>query len=231
MSKLVKLGEFLENRESFGRESDFEHYVTADAYSTVVSDSGTVAVGDAVGGIVVLTPSDGTVGDNDEAYLKGTTEIYKFANNQPFRFEALVQFTEANTDDANIMVGVANAVAANHLQDNGAGPLASYSGACFYKVDGGTTWNVEVSVGATQVTEALTDTAGGASYQRLRIEFQPITSTVGECRFWIDGVLKKVLSFTYTGATEMQECFGVKNGSTNLEVLNVDYASCRQLRA
>jgi hypothetical protein len=237
-TKLLPLSDFLAKRDTYGREKDFEEYTTAvGGFSTVASDSGTVSVADGVKGIVALVPSDGTVADNDETYMKGTNEVYKFANDKPLRFEALVQFTEANTDDANVIVGFKDAVAADTILDNGAGPAASYSGAVFFKVDGDTYWQCEVSIAGTQQTgyaylpgTTTKITAGGSAYQRLRIEFQPMSSTVGEVRYWIDGVLVKVFSFTYTNATEMQECFGVKNGAGNLETLNVDYVSCKQVR-
>lgn len=222
---------------SFGGYDDFDHYVTADTFTTVASDSGSISVSDGAKGILAIVPSDGTVGDNDETYLKGTKEIFLMAANKSIWFEALVQFTEANTNDANIIVGLMNAVAADHLLDDGAGPAASFSGFVFYKVDGGTVWRVRSSVGATNTDSITNITAGGSSYQRLTIEFRAIDSTTGEVSFLIDGAVVTDSnnrpikhSITYTGATEMQIVAGVKNGDTNLETLNVDYIAWRQSR-
>lgn len=229
--------EIADARLAHGVFSDFSHYTTAEDFTTVVSDSGTVATSDAAGGIVTLTPSDGTVADNDEAYLKGTVEQFLFADNKPISFEALVKFTEANTDDANVIVGLMNAVAANSLVDDGGGPPSNYSGVNFHKVDGGTKWIVETSVGATQQTTTTATTAGGSSYQRLRIDVTPISATTAEAVFFIDGEQCKDANgnlikhrFTYTGATEMQVALGVKNGGANLETLLVDYVACFQKR-
>jgi hypothetical protein len=101
----------------------------------------------------------------------------------------------------------------------------------FFKVDGGTVWQCESSIGASQSTTATVVTAGGATPQRLAIEFQPLTSTVGEVRFFIDDELVAKHAITFTSATEMQVILGVKDGDADdEETLNVDYAACYQLR-
>lgn len=216
---------------------DFVQFITTDEWTSVLTDTGTVAVGDAANGIAVITASDGSEADNDQAYLHTTNELWKFVADKPISFEALVQFTEANTDDANILVGLMDAVAADALKDDGGGPKDSYSGAVFFKVDGGTVWQVESSKTTTQTTTTTSITAGGAAYQRLTIEWRPISSTEGEVTFAIDGQylvnsdnLPIVHTVVFTSATEMQLVFGVKNGDTNVEVLNVDLVRCIQRR-
>lgn len=219
---------------SYGYVEHFQHYNSGDRFTTVASDSGSVVVTDAARGLLSIIPSDGTVADNDETYVKGTNETYLFAADKPFVFEALVRFVEANTDDANIVVGLMSAVAANSLQDNGAGPAASYSGCVFFKVDGDTVWQAETSIGSSQVTTRLdaagslnriAQTAGGA-WQRLKIECRPISATKMVVDYFINGIhVAHHSDVTFTNATEMQEAFGVKNGSANLETLQVDYVS------
>jgi len=235
--QLLTLPTSLQHKSTFGVFHDFDHYVTADEFTTVASDTGAVTVSDAVGGVVTLDPSDGTVADNDETYLKGTKELFLFANDKPLVFEARVKFVEANTDDANILVGLMDAVAANSLADDGAGPPASYSGLNFHKVDGGTKWLVESSVGSAQTTSTTDAVAGGSAWQTLRIEFQPVTSTEAEVSFFVDGAQAQDSTgkeikhrLTFTGATEMQTALGVKNGGGNRETLNVDYLACFQKR-
>ena len=231
----------LELRNLFYVEDDFTNDLDTNIWGTVLTDTGTATVVDGAKGILPLVPSDGTVADNDEAYAKGANEVFLFAADKPIVFEALVQFTEANTDDANIIVGMKDAVAANSLLDDGGGPAASYSGMVFFKVDGDTVWQCETSLAGTQTTTQLTatnannlskkaQTAGGATYQRLRIEFLPYSSTNAYVNFYIDGVQVASHDFIYTSATEMQLCFGVKNGGANLETLNVDYVVAAQQR-
>lgn len=219
---------------------DFSEYVSGDLWTLVATDSGTATLQDAANGILQLAPSDGTVADNDEVYLKTTKEIFKIADDAPLLFESRVQYTEANTDDANVAMGFADAIAANSIVDNGAGVDTSFSGAMFYKVDGGTNWKVIYSDGATQNDVELTaansldgtaQTAGGASYATFRIEIRPVTSTKVDVLFWIDSVLVyKMKDQTIANATEANAFIGAKNGSANNEAINVDYIMCYQRR-
>jgi hypothetical protein len=235
------LPELLRLRNQFTIQDDFTRDVDSADWVTTLSDSGTASVGDAAGGVLAIVPSDGTVADNDEGYVESANEVFKFAADKPLLFEARVQFTEANTDDANILVGLMDGVAANSLQDNGAGAPSSYSGAVFVKTDGGTVWQTETSNSTTQTTNELTAanvnnlakravTAGGAAYQTLRIEYMPYSATNAYVTFFVDGVAVAQHDYVFTSATEMQIALGVKNGGANLETLNVDYVSCSQER-
>lgn len=235
--KLLELADPLKLRREFGLFDDFLWYVTAHLWTLVATDSGTAAVGDAAGGVVTLNPSDGSVADNDEVYLKSTAEVFLFAADKPLVFEARLKWTEANTDDANVIAGVMSAVGANSLLDNGAGPAASYSGAVFFKVDGGTGWNFETSLGGTQTTTALhSDHAPAAAYQTLRIEAREQGGVIEIVPF-IDG--KQCLdtngrpvkhTIALGSPTEMNAVVGAKNGDTNQESILVDYVAAYQLR-
>jgi hypothetical protein len=154
---------------------------------TTTTDSGTVAEdADGINGIVTLTPSDGSVGDNDEAYLY-TNEWAKFLADKPFSLMARLQYAEAATDDANILFGIGEGFgAANTLQDNGAGPPADYDGCCFFKVDGETRWRFESSLGTTQETTILNVTAGGAGFVCLGIDVVPLYGGAIKATPWID---------------------------------------------
>ena len=235
------LTQLLLTRNQFSIADDFTRDVDSADWATTLTDSGTASVGDAAGGILAIVPSDGTVADNDEAYVESANEVFRFTADKPALFEARVQFTEANTDDANVLVGLMDAVGANALVDDGAGPKSSYSGAVFFKVDGGTVWQAETSNSTTQTTTELTAanvnnlakravTAGGAAYQTLRIEYMPYSATNAYVSFFVDGVLCAQHDYIFTSATEMQLAFGVKNGGANNETLNVDYVSCTQSR-
>lgn len=217
------------HRDTFGVWTHFIDIIgDTPGFELIATDSGTGTVADGVGGICPLVPSDGTVADNDEIYLSSVIELFKFVEDKPIYAEALIQFTEANTDDANVCFGLMDGVAANAIQDDGAGPKSSYSGAVIYKVDGGTKWNCETSLAASQTTTASQHTAGGSSYQRLGIECLPVSSTIMEVAFFLDG--QQMLdangkpikhAFTYTSATDMNLFIGAKNGSANNETVNV----------
>lgn len=209
-------------------------------WTTTATDSGTAAVGDAVGGILQLLPSDGSVADNDEVYVQ-TKELFKIAVGKPLMCGAYIQFTEAATNAANVMFGFMDAPIANSIVDNGAGPKTSYSGAVFYKVDGQTQWQCQYSDGATQtssgVLTALTtlnkqaQTAGGSSYVKLEIEIVPTSATLCDVMFSINDVcVYKMLDRTYASATEIALMVGAKNGSANQETINVDWMYAIQKR-
>lgn len=234
---LSSIEELVRGREQFGFFEDFLEFVTGDLFTDTSADSGaTVVASDAAGGIVVLTTG---ATDNNEAYLLTTKELFKFALDKTAIFEARIQYAEANTDDANVALGFMSAVAANSILDNGGGPAASYSGAVFFKVDGGTRWNVESSIAGTQQTTELTSalsrdklakTAGGSSYQTFRIEVRCANLTEAEISYFIDGVFVYQHIVDVTSCTEMMAFVGVKAGDTNSEVVNVDYVSAYQVR-
>jgi hypothetical protein len=225
-------------RRTFGFFDDFDWMISPHRWTTVASDSGTITVANGVNGIAPLVASDGTVADNDETYLRSTNAIFQIAADKPQMAEARVQFTEANTDDANVFFGFSSAIAANTLVDNGAGMVTSFSGACIYKVDGSTVWKCVSSIGTNQTISTSTKAAGGSAYQTLRVEIQPIDSTTAEVKFFvdeqilIDATTNKPIKhvITYTGAAAMYVGAGVKNGDTNLETLNIDYIAVEQLR-
>lgn len=220
-----------------GVHDDFLWYVTAHMWATTVSDTGTVAATDAANGVVLLTPSDGTVGDNDEAYLATANELFKVAAGRTIEGEALLKFTEANTDDANVAFMFQNAIAADSILDDGAGLKVSGDTFGIYKVDGGTVWKCVSCVNGTATVSTSGKTAG-AAYQRLGIKIADVDGTNCEVTFFCDGVplldstTKKAIKHTVAiaSATEMDFGVGIKNGSANLETLYVDYIGAWQTR-
>ena len=223
-------------RRTFGIWDDFFSYTDAQLWTKLTADTTpTVTVGDAAKGILALY-TDAT--NNNEVAVKSTKEVFLIAANKPIIGEAKVQFSEANTDDANIAFGFADAIGANLLVDDGAGPKTSFSGALIYKVDGGTVWKVVSSKSTTQTISTSTTTAGGSAYQTLRIEIMPLDSATAMVTFYVDGnvlidsTTGKPIShtMTYTSATEMQVGVYAKAGGANAETLNVDYIYAAQLR-
>lgn len=226
------------SRRNYGFFEDFQEFVSGDLFTDTSGDTGAaVANIDGAGGQVTLT-TGGT--DNNECYLLTTKELFLFAANKPLIFEGRLKYSEANTDDANVALGFMNAVGADSILDDGAGLKASYSGAVFFKVDGGTNWKVETSIATTRTgtveltalnsLDKVAKAAGGGSFQTFRIEVLPISSTRAEATFYIDGVLVQKIEFTYTSATEMMAFVAAKAGGANSEVVTVDYIAAYQLR-
>lgn len=237
MSNLARYTKTLEELDTFVVFDDFATETDTFRWTLTVTDSGTGTVSDAAGGIIALVCSDGSVGDNDEANLCSVNEYFLFAANKPIYGKARLQFTEANTDDANVAFGFCNAATANTLLDDGAGVKVSGSCAAIYKVDGGTVWKCVTSTNGVSTVSTSTKTAGGASYQVLEILIEDYSSTQMQATFKVDGQFLKdsnglvIRHFVpIASATEMQVFAGAKNGSTNLETLNVDYIYASQLR-
>lgn len=215
--------------EAFMLFDDFFDYDEDDNWNVTASDSGGVAAADGVGGQITISPSDGTVADNDETYVDSVNEAFLAAQGKTITFEARVKCNDTG-DEANLIVGLSAAVAANHLQDNGGGPPASYDGIVFFKVDGGTVWQGEVSVAGTQGTDTNVGAFSDNAWQTLRFVCQFTSSTSATAEFFVDGVSGGSLTFTYTGQTEMQVVLGAKNGGSNHIQLLVDYVRVKQIR-
>lgn len=227
---------FLKN--AFYLYDDFVSEETT-VWTTTATDSGTSTVGAGVGGYVTLNPSDGTVADNDEIYFL-SQEVFKIVSGKEIYFNAIGYFTQANTDDANAFIGLMDGAAANSIQDNGAGPKASFSGAGFYSVDGGANLYVIYSDGSTQTKVELTadnsydkqaHAAGASANQTFEILIKPYSSAKVDIEFMLDGVLVyKMKDKTYANATETAVVFGMKNGGANQEGLVIDAVYCGQTR-
>ena len=210
----------------------FDDFYTYDATATVgdyaaVSDGGTVVQTDAAGGVLSV-PTGGT--DNNETYISSMAEVFVFNTTKKLWFEAKINLTEANTDDANIIVGLSDTVAANSLLDNGAGPMASYDGAVWFKVDGGTVWQFETSNAGTQVTTASAGTFTSATDYRLGFTYDYQDGVTGRVVPYLDGVAGAGHDITISGLQEMHILFGAKAGGGNAETLLVDYVKVVQER-
>lgn len=195
---------------------------------TAAAASGTVAVLDERGGGISLTTN---AADNAEGTVTSDGKIAVIAQDKPAQFRACIQFAEAATDDANVFVGLTSEAVATALGDDATGPPASYSGIGFHKIDGGTNWIVEASVGGTQETQELTATgsltgsavpAGSSAYQELEIDVIPKTSAKADIVFSIDGVaVYKMTDFVITSMAAMALVGVVKAGGGSAEVMKV----------
>lgn len=238
--KLLDDVDYVDQDRTLTWEENFLWYISPHLWTATLTDSGAITALTTHGGGVAITPSDGTVADNDEAYLGWTNKNIVPTNLKPIVFQTVIQYTEGNTDDANVIAGMLSTSAANALLDDGGGPPASYTGLVFFKTDGDTVWQVESSVGGTQTTTRLTaansldqvaKTAGGSARQTLRIEFIPFSSTQADVLFFIDGVAVAKHLWTYTSAVAMSPVVGLKNGAnTTVETLNVYTAKLKTLR-
>lgn len=211
-------------------ENDFFTFTTGEEglASTIINTGSAGIFATAAGyhgGVLELTPSDGSVADNDETYIGSENKQWILAAGKDLWLEWWLKFAEANTDDANIVVGLSSLYNENFLIDNGAGPSANYHGITLFKVDGGTVWQAETSAGASQATSISVATRKSGVWQRLGIH---VIGTE-QVDFYIDGIA--VASHTtYLPTASMGLVAGVKNGDTNEEKLYLDKVKAVHMR-
>ena len=195
---------------------------TATVGDYVETSDGTPAVdiGDASHGVLSIA-CGGT--DNNETYINTMHEIYLFETDNYAFFEARVKLTEANTDDANICIGLSDTVGADTLVDDGAGPAASYDGCLLYKVDGTMSWSFETSNAGTQNTLAVLGTYASATWYRVGFFYDYNDGVTASVTPYLDGVAGTAQDLVIAGLAEMHILMGVKAGGGNAETLLVDY--------
>lgn len=215
----------------FEFSDDFVEYVDGDVWTAINNDSGTVAVGDSKLGVIDLTTA---VADNAQIYIHSTNEIVLVEPNKSIEFKARVKLAEADTDKANIIVGLADAVADDILADDGAGLPGDYDGFLFLKVDEGTVWQAEASNETTQDTAADAGDFEDDTWTWLRIVVEA-GATTASAKFYVNNVLGATLTYTISGSELMHAVFGVKagkptGGGAAAEKLEVDKVVIRQIR-
>ena len=172
--------------------------------------------------------SDGD--DEDEAYVHSFKETFKLQANKHAWFEFKVKLTESATNKANFICGFSENVAADHMQDAGAGPPASYDGIVWFKRDENMFLEFESSLAGAQVTEADYFAHVSAVTYHLGAWIYPISSTQFSVIPWYRigtaiGVLGdgEKQTLTLAGHGEMEAFFGVKSGSAAEEFIEIDY--------
>lgn len=239
MANIVRLPHELMQVDNFVVFNDFTTDQADTVFIDTVTDSGSVAIGDAVGGVATLLPSDGTVTNNDEAYFACPNEVFKLAAGKPLYGVAYLKFTEGNTDDANIAFMFQNAIGADSIIDDGAGLKVSGSTLGIYKVDGGLVWKCVTAVNGTSTVSTSSALSTSSSYQKLEIIVNELSTTQFVATFKVDDnyLLDSTTGLPirhvglYASATEMQIGVGIKNGAdTTVESLLLDYVCGAQVR-
>ncbi len=208
-----------------GSVNFFDDFFRYDNTATVggwaeVSDSGTIANIDGANGVLSIA-SGGTA--QNESYVSSLTEIFLFTTTKKLFFEARVKLTEANVNDANIIVGLSDTVAADSLLDAGAGPMASYDGAVFFKVFDGTVWQGETSNAGSQETDTNVGAFSDGAWTKLGFLYDFNDGTTAQVTFYVDGVAGGTLDLVISGLEEMHILLGLKSGGANAEALLTDY--------
>lgn len=249
MPALMRASEKLLDRDFFWFEDDFTEGLNTVATTgkwkliTIVGTA-TATVGSQIGGVVTLDP--GAVTDTHGGVLAQQHEVFEFSFDKPIIMEAEVQFTEANTDDAIVFVGLVND-AANTTMGDGTTGVAATDAVGFYKVDSATSdptlWKVYVESGnsvkvdvvlnAANSLDKLPHVAGSSAFQVLKAEVRPITATSADVVFFINGIaVYKAAGIDLSAGSNKQMQFAavVRNGGGNQQTLKLDRVAVGQKR-
>ena len=81
-------------------------------WSVYLPDNGNAVVNDGLAGILTLTPSGSSAAASDEAYIYSPQQVFQPSAGYPLYLEAMIQYTEANVNQAGIFFGLASGVSA-----------------------------------------------------------------------------------------------------------------------
>ncbi len=231
----------IDYRRAYFFFDDFEDLTSGKKWTTALTNSSTPTISAVLEDGVLIQAN--TASTNDASFLYTTNPQFLWANNIAHACEVVLQFTEAATNNANIWFGFSSLNTVAQLVNASAGPARSFSGAGIYKQGGSLTWRTISSQSTTQTLTNTAYTAGQAGYTRLRVECR-IVNAVLEVTYWIDqgsGLVQMLNNatpqrpfkdtITLSSPAAMYFGFGVKNGTTTAETLNVDYASAWKLRS
>lgn len=222
---LNKLGDTYDHLDYVTYFHDFMDFPVDDTTGnptnfTIVQDAAVSPLSDGVGGWIAV---GATNTDNNETYFSSLNECFKFQTNKKLYFETKIKLTEANTNASNWIIGLSDTVGINSLLDGGAGPMASYDGAVFFKVDGTMKIQFETSNAATQVTNATLATFVSATEYKIGFIYDYNDGVTAKVTPFVNGVQGTTHNLTISGLEEMHILMGVKAGSANAETLLVDY--------
>lgn len=238
MGPLARRTPFLDMLDTPWFGSHFLEDINTSFWTSTLTDSGTIAVGDASNGLVTITPSDGTVTDNDEAYMASANACWQFGTNRGLYARCRLSWTETAAGIYNVGFGLMNAVGANTIIDDGGGVKVSGSTLAIYKVDGGAVWKVASACNGVSTVSTSTKAAVGSTYYDLEIMCEDFDGVTMEVSFKVDGDFLKdsngiVIKHSVAIASSalMQLWAGAKLGAiTNNDTTLVDYLYGSQSR-
>ncbi len=209
---------------------DFTSYdatATVGKWVEAADAGGAIALDDVQYG-VLSNETDGD--DTDGSTVASVNQNWLFGTTKKLWFEARVKLAEANTDDAIIGVGLSTVATDEAMQDAAAGPPATYDGALWFKVDGGTVWQFETSNAGSQTTTASAGTFNDDTWVRLGFYYDPADGTTARITPYMNGTAGTAHTITISGLVAMNIVFHVKAGGANAEDLEIDYVTVVQER-
>lgn len=161
--------------------------------------------------------------DNDYHTLTTTAKSFQFLTDKNLSLEARFTASEANTNQTSIVIGFMDTTTTGGLQSGTSGPLASFDGAIFYKIEGTQTLRFMVSNGSSQTVSAITWAWTAGTTYTVRLEYNQNDGTTGIITPFVNDVPGTPIPVAISTMAAMFALFGVKAGSSSAESLTMDY--------
>lgn len=194
--------------------------------------TGTNAFQDLAGGVLNIVTAAAL---DDYHGLRTTAKPWKFVAGKELWFEAAFTVTEAATNASSWCVGLSDTFTTGMLQTGASGPLASFSGAVIYKVQGTMTAKLLTSNGSTQGTPATIATV--VSGQKIKVGFYCDAAAttanvfpyvdIGDGNGYVAGTSQAI---TLASLNQMALFATIKAGGSNAETMGLDWIKAMQLR-
>lgn len=190
---------------------DFDDYTAAEWTITEVG-TGTRAVGNLDGGILVITNA---AADDNSNYLQwsgntsaATVETFKFEANKPTWFKARFKVSDATQSD--LVMG---------LQITDTTPLDATDGLYFMKLDGSATLNLLATLNSTSTTAAI-GTLANDTYVTVGFYYDGDLTIQG---FLNDVRVASMVTTNLVTDEELTISFGIQNGEAVAKSMSIDY--------
>lgn len=183
-------------------KNHFHNYIAGD-WTVTETGSGSRAITDEVGGVLLITNG---ASDDDVNSLQLVGESFLPGVGKRVWVEARIKISDATQSDFCFGLAVTDTT-----------PRATANGIKFQKDDGDTNIDFLVSTGSAD-SQATAIATLGTAY--IRYGFK-VTGT-GLIEYWIDGIKKGALTIT-TPTTEMRLTLNIQNGEAVAKTMSIDY--------
>lgn len=209
---------------------------TVSAYATYTDmndgATGTNAFQDASGGIFNIVTAAAL---DDYHGIRTTAKPWLFAATKELWFEAKFKVAEAAANASSWFIGLSDTFTTGGLQTGASGPLASFSGAGWFKVQSSMAAKFITSNAGTQSISGTLATV--VTNQAIKVGFYfDGTATTGNLFPFIDigdgngYTACAVQTITLASLAQMALFATIKAGGANAETLQLDYIKCYALR-
>jgi len=188
---------------------DFDRYVAGDWTITTTeagTGSATEALGDADGGVLVITNA---AGDNDLDFFQKVGESFLFEEGKKLWFKARFKVSDATQSD--FVMG---------LQITDTTPLDVTDGVFFQKDDGDANLDFHVEKDDTATSATAVATVADDTYLSVGFYYNGVDAV----EYFVNDVKKGTLAVTnLPDDEELTISFGIQNGEAAAKVMSVDY--------